>query len=264
MSFLVIAIDPVIVRLGPLAVRWYGLMIALAIALGVSLALREARRKGLDEEKAYATALWGVVGAIVGARLFHVVDRLDFYLQNPTLILAVQQGGLAIWGGIIGGLAGGLLYARLSRLPLLPALDAAAPGLLLGQTVGRLGCIINGDAAGGPSTLPWSFVYVHPDALAPELGQPTHPYPVYEMLWNALVLGLLWRLRLRPQADGLVFLTYLSLYALGRFFLTFVRQEQVVLLGLQQAQVISLVVFLVATPLLLWRWWRLARTAPAA
>src|SRR5262249_27491597 len=135
------AIDPVLVQLGPVTIRWYGLMIAIAIALGIYVALREARRKGISEDQTYNSAMWGVMGAVVGARLFHVVDRIDFYLENPASILAIQQGGLAIWGGVAGGIAAGALYCRMAGLPVARVADVAAPGLLLGQIVGRLGCL---------------------------------------------------------------------------------------------------------------------------
>ncbi len=131
--------------------------------------------------------------------------------------------------------------------------DVAAPAVLLGQIVGRAGSLINGDAFGSPADLPWSLVYVHPDALIPDLGEPTHPYPLYEMLWNAVALGIVWRLRRQQLPDGTLFLVFLVLYAAGRFVLTFVRQEAIVLAGLQQAQVVALVALAIALPLLLRR-----------
>src|SRR5262245_35536554 len=226
-------------------------MIAAGIALGVLVALREARRVGVAEDAVYSCALWGTIGGLVGARLFHVVDRIDFYIQNPLAALAIQEGGLAVWGAVVGGVAAGALYGRLAGLPFGRLADLAAPSLLLGQTVGRLGNLINGDAYGGSFDAPWSLIYVHQDALIPDLGAPTHPYPLYEMLWNALVLGVLWRLRRQPHRDGGVFLAYLLLYGLGRFWLGFVRQETILLFGLQQAQLVALVMIALALPRLL-------------
>jgi phosphatidylglycerol:prolipoprotein diacylglycerol transferase len=255
---LIIGIDPVLVRLGPFALRWYGLTIAVGIACGVLVALREARRLGVSEDAIYNCALWGTLGALAGARLFHVLDRIDFYIQNPAAVLALQRGGLAVWGAIVGGVAVGALYCRLAGLPVGRVADVAAPCLLLGQIVGRLGNLINGDAYGAPFDAPWSLIYVHQDALIPGLGEPTHPYPLYEMLWNVLALGVVWRTRRLPHRDGTVFLIYLSLYALGRFALGFVRQETIVLVGLQQAQLIALVAFAVGLPML----WRRIRRGP--
>lgn len=241
MDGLLIGIDPVVFRYGSIAVRWYGVAIALGIALGVFVALREARRLALDEDAVYNTALWGVVGGLIGARIFHVVDRLDFYLQNPSTVMALQQGGLSVWGGVVGGVLAGAAYARWAKLPLARVADVAAPGLLIGQIVGRLGSLVNGDAYGSPADLPWSITYIHADALIPDLGEPTHPYPLYEMAWNLAVLGVIWRLRRDERPDGTTFLAYIVLYSAGRFLLTFVRQETIGLLGLQQAQLIALV-----------------------
>lgn len=153
----------------------------------------------------------------------------------------MHEGGLSIYGGVIGALAAGALYARRARLPLWSVLDAAAPGLILGQAVGRLGCIINGDAQGAPVDLPWSFIYVHPDSLAPELGVPGHPYPLYEIIWDLIGFAILWRLRGRVRTPGVLFLIYAAYYSAGRFVLSFVRLELVVWGGLQQAQVIALI-----------------------
>lgn len=250
MESIVVAVDPVIFRYSSIAIRWYGVAIAVGIALGIWVALREARRLGLDEDAVYNTALWGVVGGLLGARLFHVLDRIDFYIQNPATVLSIQQGGLAVWGGVIGGVAAGALYCRWAKLPLARVADVAAPGLLIGQIVGRVGSIVNGDAYGAPADLPWSFIYVHPDALIPDLGEPTHPYPLYEIAWNLAVLGIIWRLRRQERPDGTVFLVYLLLYSLGRFLLTFVRQETILLFGLQQAQLLAVVLAFAAAPAL--------------
>jgi phosphatidylglycerol:prolipoprotein diacylglycerol transferase len=259
---IVIAVDPVLFQIGELAVRWYGLMIALGIALGVAVALREARRVGVSEDATYSCALWGTLGALIGARLFHVLDRVDFYLQNPAAALAVQQGGLAVWGAVIGGLAAGSLYCRFTGQSTARMADLAAPALLIGQIAGRVGSLVNGDAYGAAFDAPWSLVYVHEAALIPDLGEPTHPYPLYEIGWNLILLGLLWRLRRGGLPDGAVFLTYLVLYSLGRVLLTFVRQETIVALGLQQAQLLGLAVIALALPLLALRFRRAEVAAP--
>ncbi|MBI2166009.1 MAG: prolipoprotein diacylglyceryl transferase [Chloroflexi bacterium] len=248
MNGITINIDPVIVNLGGFALRWYSLTFGGGILLAILLTMREARRRNLDTSKVSNIALWAVIGGLVGARLFHVVDRLDYYLANPQFILAIHQGGLAIWGGLITGGLVALFVARREGLPVAQLADATVIGLIVGQMMGRVGCIINGDAYGGPTGMPWGFVYVNPGAMIPEAlkGIPTHPYPVYEVLWDLALLGLLLLLRRRPLPGGLLFLTYVAGYALGRFSLTFVRQEAVWFWGLQEAQVIALIALVLA------------------
>lgn len=255
MNGIVLNIDPVAAQVGPFALRWFSLFFTLAIVAGVWLALREARRKGLDLDKVESMVLWVVVGGMVGARLFHVVDRWDLYAAQPLSALFIREGGLAVYGGFAGGLLAGAAYALQQKLPAWKLADAAAPGMILGQAVGRLACIPNGDAYGRPANLPWAFIYTNPQSMVPRelLGVPTQPYALYELLFDLAVLGLLWRLRRVFKADGPLFLLAMVLYALGRFFLTFFRMEQVWFWGLQEAQVIALLALVVALPLLLWR-----------
>ncbi|MDP3064890.1 MAG: prolipoprotein diacylglyceryl transferase [Chloroflexota bacterium] len=265
MSGITINVNPIIFQVGALSVRWYSLFIIVAILAATWMATKEARRVGLDEGKIGTLAVWAIVVGFIGARLFHVLDRFDYYASNPAEILAIHKGGLAIWGGLASGAVAGLVYAKVKGLPIARTVDVAAVSMLAGQIIGRLGCIVNGDAYGGPTSLPWGFIYVNAGAMIPDAlkGIPTHPYPVYEMLWDgALLLGLwLWRKRARP--DGMLFLTYAAVYALGRFTLTFVRQEREVLFGLQQAQVIAVALMAVAVPWMVWLW-RRAAVAPAA
>ncbi len=246
MNGIVINIDPVMFRLGHFELRWYSLAIIVAIVAAVLISAHQGKKKGIATEDFYSLALWVVLGGIVGARLFHVIDHWEHYINNPAQILGFQ--GLAIWGALAGGGLAIIIYARVRHLPLGRLVDAIAPGLLAAQIIGRFGCIVNGDAYGGITSVPWAFIYVNPGSLIPGnlFGMPTHPYPVYEMLWNAIALLVLLRLDRRFRKDGMVFLSYLSLYSLGRFVLTFVRQENITLWGLQQAQVIAMLVVLVS------------------
>lgn len=246
MNGIVINIDPVIFHLGGFELRWYGLAIMLAIVAAVLITAHQGKKKGIDSGEIYSLAIWVVISGVVGARLFHVIDYFGYYMSNPSQILQFQ--GLAIWGALGGGGLALILYVRIRHLPLGRLVDALAPGLLVAHIIGRFGCIINGDAYGGVTSLPWAFIYTNPGASIPGnlFGLPTHPYPVYEIIWNAIALIIILRLGRHFKKDGLVFLSYLSLYSLGRFVLTFVRQENQFLWGLQQAQIIALLTFVIS------------------
>ncbi len=244
-----IGMDPVIVHIGNFSIRYYSLMIIAAIVVGTYVGLKETRRKGISDDDLFSVLTWAIIGGIVGARLLHVIDKLDYYLQNPLAVLAFQEGGLAILGAIGGGFAVMVIYAQLRHLPLGKLADVGAVGIILGQAVGRIGCMINGDVVGTPTDLPWGVAYTHPNSLTPELGVPLHPAAGYELIWDLIVFGFLWSIRKRGLADGTIFLLYAALYSVGRFFITFARVDLQIWMGMSQAQVLSIVIIVVTMPL---------------
>ena len=252
-----IDIDPAIVHIGHFAITWYGVFVGLALVVGVSLALREAARKGLPREQVESLAFWAVAGGIVGARLLHVIDRWDLYADDPFSIIAIWNGGLAILGAVLGGTLTGIVVAWRRGLPVRRLSDAAAPAVILGQAIGRFACLFTGDAVGQPTT-GFGITYLNPGAMVPTLGVAYEPIFLYEMAWDLGVFALLWWLRPRLRIDGQLFAVYLALYAVGKFALTFRRTETVWFAGLQEAQLLSIAALALAVG---WAWWS-ARRSP--
>ena len=239
-----ISLDPILLEVGGIAIlRWYSLFITIAIFAAVWLINREFVRKGIDTSNYGGIATWTIVMGIIGARLLHVIDDWDYYSENPGNIFQLQRGGLAIWGAVILGFVGVVIGCYQYKLPVLKVIDAVAPGLVLAQALGRFGNIVNGDAWGAPTDSWFAFIYTNPDSYIPNslLNTPTHPYPVYDMVLNFAVLGLLMWLRKRPLPNGGLFMIYLVVYGIGRFFIHgWFRQEDPWLFGMQQAEVFSL------------------------
>src|SRR3990172_9242064 len=245
-----IDINPVIFSIGHFGLRWYGIIVAGSIGLAAWVASREARRKGLSPEIFQDVLLWVIVGGLIGARAFHVVDHWPHeYAANPVRALFFWEGGLAIWGAVVGGMSALLIFARRRSLSLGRLADIAAPGLVLAMGVGRLACIITGDAMGPPTIGPFGIAYTNPGAMVPQLGVFYTPMPVYELAVNLGIFALLWQLRERRWPDGALFLVFLGLYSLERFLLAFTSSYQIVAFGLTQSQIVALAALAIAVPL---------------
>jgi phosphatidylglycerol---prolipoprotein diacylglyceryl transferase len=253
---LTVTIDPILIHLGPFAISWYGLAVATGILIGFSLTTREAARKGLPVEPVIDLILWIAVGGIVGARLLYVLDRWEFFAANPRQILALHTGGLSIMGAIVGGGLAAAVLGRRKGLMVRRFFDAAAPGIVLGQAIGRFGCLVTGDTVGQPTDGTWGIVYLNPGARVPQLGVAYQPAFFYEQLWDLLVFAVLWRLRKRITADGQLFALYLGLYAVGKFAITFVRLDPVYVWGLQQSHFVALGLLTIA---IVWGLWERLR-----
>ncbi len=257
-----IGLDPEIAQIGSFSIGWHGVLMLVGIVVGVALTLPLARRLGIQDEITLTAAIWAVIFGFAGARLTHVIDNWSFYSQDPVEILAIQRGGLGWYGALIGGILGVAIYARLKKFSLGRFADATAPGIILGLSFGRIGCTLNGDSPGTPTSLPWGFTYTNPDSFAP-LWVSTHPAPVYEILWNVVILVVLWRLWRRLIPDGSLFLVSLVMYSVGRFVISWFRAEDHVLGPLHQSHIISLAIFIIAAGLLAYRKTRLVKPEPA-
>jgi phosphatidylglycerol:prolipoprotein diacylglycerol transferase len=244
-------------QFGPLTLRWYGILMATAMAIGLWLAHRDALRRGIDPEPLLKASELALLGGLIGARLYYVAFNLDYYSRLPAKILAVWEGGLAIHGGVIGGILLGGGYAWFRRLPVLRYLDIAAPSLALGQAIGRWGNFFNEEAFGTPTDLPWKL-YISPAHRPVEYAQSEffHPTFLYESLWDALVFLLLVTVLRRrlARAPGALFLAYVGCYSLGRFFTEALRTDALMLGPIRIAQLMSLAgvaAALIGVPLLL-------------
>src|SRR5216110_372164 len=246
-------------EIGPLVIRWYGILMATSIVVGLWLAYRQAKREGLPADDIIACGQWAILAGLVGARLYEVAFNWDYYGRYPWKIVAVWEGGLAIHGGLILGPLVGAWLAYRWRLPVLRGLDIAAPSIALGQAVGRWGNFFNEEAFGTPTDLPWKL-YISPPHRPLQFAQEEffHPTFLYESVWDFLVFIVLvavFRKRLE-RAPGALFLTYLGLYSVGRFLTEALRTDALMLGPLRVAQLASLVgvgLAVVGVPLLLRR-----------
>lgn len=246
-----ISINPVALIIGSIEIRWYGIFIALAIMVVVLWTIRELRRGvNLSFDTIFTAALVGIPSGIILSRMLHVIDLWEYYSQNPGHIIGA--GGLAAYGAILGAALAVWIYSKVSKFHFGYLADVVAPGIILAQAVGRIGCTINGGCYAIETSLPWGIVYTHPNSLAP-LGIATHPATVYEIIWNLIVFAVLLKLRGQLKPDGSLFLIYLSLYSLWRLSTDFLRAGTPFLFGLHQAQVIAIIVLAIAIPWLAYR-----------
>jgi phosphatidylglycerol---prolipoprotein diacylglyceryl transferase len=225
----------VIFEAGPFALRYYGLFIALGIVVAVWITGRELRRKGYDPNLALDSLFFVIPLGFLGARLYHVLTDWELYADDYAGIFRVWEGGLGIYGAVAGGFLGGLIFCKLRGISVLAFADAVAPGLVLAQAIGRWGNYFNQELFGRPTDLPWGI------RIAPEnrpLGygdaEVFHPTFFYESVWNVLVaLVLLWVARRFAERllDGDIFLLYVSLYSVGRFFVEALRIDPAFLIG---------------------------------
>jgi len=231
-------------QIGPLVIRWYGAMIAMACLVGLWLAKKEAVRKGIGKEKMDDFFLYAVIAAIIGARLYYVTfDDPTLFWRNPLSVFAIWQGGLAIHGALLGGLLTSVLYAWRQKISFWKFADTLAPSVILGQAIGRIGCFFNGDAHGYPTDLPWGIVF-SPESPAGQMfpGQPLHPTQFYEMIFNLIIFGILWKRRKKITRPGYLFLLYAILYSAARIFVENFRADKLIYGGnISAAQSIGII-----------------------
>ena len=279
-----IPFDPDIIRRAGFVLSWHGFFTVVAVAVAVYLTWRWGRRDGLNGDAILSVATWCIIGGIIGARILHVIDFWDTdYQYDPVRVIYFWSGGIAIFGAYLGGFAGGASYILLRNAPWLHRLcdhwplrwtgmhrpfpqlpsvahlaDVAAPALLIALAIGRIGDVINGEHWSSFTDLPWGWVYTDPDSLG--WGRPpSHPAVAYELIFCLLWAGVLWLLRDRIRPRGMLFALFFAGYSAGRFFISFLREEQnTYIFGFNEAQLVALAIMAVTVPLLIYRA-RLAR-----
>lgn len=255
--------SPNITEIGGFLLTWHGLFTAIGILVGVRLSLWIAGRINYDVDDAYTLALIGVPSGIVGARLLFVAEHWEYYGSNLGEIIALTEGGISIWGAVLGGVAGPLVFAIWRKWPVWRGLDVASFGLITGMGIGRIGDLINGEHLAKATDLPWGVIYTHPDspAFAHSIAVGAHhPATTYEMMGDFVILGLLFLVLFRSHLGrypGLTFFVFLNGYALMRYFVSMLRLDSAdtVVPFVTVPQLVSVIVLLLSVPVLyvIWR-----------
>ncbi|MFH0779936.1 MAG: prolipoprotein diacylglyceryl transferase [Parcubacteria group bacterium] len=252
--------QPVIFQIGIFPIHWYGFLMVIGGLLGLFVVLKLARRYGVDKNSIYDLLVYFVVGGVVGARVYYVVYAWQLYQNNWLDVFKIWQGGLAVHGVMIGGMAGVLIYYFFKKINFWLFADLAATGLAAAQIVGRVGNYFNQEIFGKPTNLPWGILI---DAAA----RPTefsganyfHPTFLYESLGNVIILCVLiglhfLKIRNKTLKDGNIFFLYIILYSILRFFLEFLRTDYSPLVfGVRWAQLFSALLIIAAAALLIAR-----------
>ena len=245
---IVIDLEPNLFKIGPLLITWHGVFSVLGILAAARLGLWLLEKDKIDVSHGADGVTWMVVLGLVGARVLYVWENFKFFSGQLIHVFYITEGGISQWGGLFGAIVGAYIWARRAKFSFWKVIDAGGPAAMIGLAVGRIGDVINGEHHGTPTNLPWGVEYVNPDTL----GQPgvvVHPEVAYEMI---LMLGLLavflpFHQRLKGRLpNGVIGLAYLGLYGLGRFWLSYFRTDPAIIFGLRQAQLASLLMFIVA------------------
>lgn len=245
-----------LLQLGSFILSWHGFFSFIAVASAVYLVGRWAPLKGIDPDVIYSIAIWAIIGGVIGARAVHVIDNWTvFYADNPGQIIAVWSGGIGIWGGVIGGFAGGAIAAKIMKQSVGVIADLTAPALIFAQSIGRLGDVVNGEHCANAWDHALAWVWTNPlsDAriCANGIGDSVQPVIGYEIVWNFAALFIIWKLRNKLRPAGMLWAVYLVLYSIGRFGISFFREDRVWALGLTEAHFIALVMLAIAIPILI-------------
>lgn len=245
-------ISPIAFSIGSYHIYWYGIIIASGLLLAVGYAMKTAPRYNVNASKLINCVLVGIITGIIGARLYFCFFQWDYYSKNPVEILHINNGGLAIYGGIIGSMIGGLIIVKIQKMKVMPVLDIAMISFLIGQGIGRWGNFMNQEAYGTPTDLPWGMMSEGTNMVA------VHPCFLYESIWCLLGFVLLhFYGKYKQKYAGQIFYMYLVWYGFERMIVEGLRTDSLYLpfspfgFDIRVSQLLSLLIFLVGIILLI-------------
>lgn len=247
-----IRMNPVAFRLFGLDIRWYGILISIGIILGLLVAYKQSEFYSIDFEKVTDIFIVCLPLSALCARLYYVIFNWSFYSSNPSEILNIRGGGLAIHGGILGAVISSYFMSKYNKIDFLKLLDLIAPSFILAQSIGRWGNFFNSEAHGG--IVSKEFISRFPSFIQKGMfidGSYYHPTFLYESIWNLIIFILLLILSRKNFKKGSIFYLYLLLYSIGRFFIEGLRTDSLMLGPFRMAQVISLSFIVICTLLLI-------------
>jgi phosphatidylglycerol:prolipoprotein diacylglycerol transferase len=244
-----LSINPVAFHIGSIPVRWYGILIALGIVLAFIVVQREMVKRGMHPDFLTDLLVWAVPISIISARIYYVIFSWDYYQDNPGQIIQIWEGGIAIHGALIGAFITTYIYTKRRGISFWKTVDIAAPGLLIGQIIGRWGNFMNQEAHGFPVSEHFLNTTIIPDWIMDQMtinGVTYHPTFLYESMWNLVGLIILLLLRRVSLKRGEMFLFYLTWYSFGRYFIEGMRTDSLMGGALRTAQVVSVVTIIIA------------------
>jgi len=244
-------VNRVAFSIGSFQVYWYGIIIGIGFLLAMWFAVRNLKRFNIDQDGFFDCVIIGLIAGIIGARLYYVAFRWSDYAADPAKIFAVHEGGLAIYGGVIGGLGAGCIVAKMKKIKIPAILDVASMGFLIGQGIGRWGNFINQEAFGAETDLPWRMI--SENTIIDNKVVAVHPCFLYESVWCLLGFAVLYVIsRKWRKFDGQMFLMYLIWYGFERMVVEGLRTDSLYtpLFGLRVSQVLSAVLVIIGIVLL--------------
>ncbi len=247
-------INPLVFPDSEIKIYWYGVIIAFAIVVAVIYSSRESKRVGLPADTVSDVVLWGVPIGIICARLYYVLFSWHEFSANPISALYIWEGGLAIYGGVIGGFLTGLIYCRIKKISFFELADIAAVAFLFAQAIGRWGNFINVEAYGCVTDLPWRMEIIPSEAEFGGKLTAVHPTFLYESLWNLTGGVLLLCLRKKKPFTGFIFWSYLMWYGIGRAMIEGLRTDSLMLGNVRISQLLAGVCIIVSAFVIIFKW----------